>query len=68
MKLLDDDQSQHYSKLQHHKNDGASSSNPYSVLQQQSTHNYAQVGPRESDSSITYEEMPYYEVVTSKPD
>ena len=69
IKLLDDDdQSQHYSKLQHHKDDGAFSSNLYSALQQQSTQNYAQAGPRESASSVTYEEMPYYEIVTSKPD
>ena len=68
VKLLDEDQSQHYSRLQHRRDDGAFSSSPYSVLQQQSPQSYTQAGARESISNINYEEMPYYEIVTSKPD
>ena len=68
VKLLNDDQSRHYSKLQHHRRDGgAFSSNPYDVLQPQQAERYAQEGPKESAGSITYEEIPYHEI-TSKSD
>ena len=69
VKLLDDDQSRHYSKLQHHHrgDDSPSSSNQYNMLQPQQPQSYAQEGPKESDSNVTYEEIPYHEI-TSKSD
>lgn len=60
--FITDDPS-HYSKLHHiHQDDGAFSSSPYSVLRPQASQNYGQEGPKESTSSVAYEEIPYYEI------
>lgn len=61
---MNDNTTERYSKLHHHRDDDTFSSGPYSTLQQQPTQNYAKEGPKES---MTYEEVPYVEI-TSKPD